>query len=183
MIHSDLSARKKASKATFGRTDRGAIGIDDFYITHKCNPLCKLLGLPRNPLYDPVKAGATAAGGGGAPMGMSTLASSVDTSLSTVVKTNHLAQRQVRAACLRGPGRQGGLSGVSQPKKRRRAHEHEHAGVVYGHQSVHGGQDQPFDAEAGTCGVGGDEGGLFRGYQSLGRGENKSPGAEAGDRP
>jgi len=43
----------KASKTAFGRTDRGPTGIADFFRTHKCNSLCKLLQLPRNVAYEP----------------------------------------------------------------------------------------------------------------------------------
>lgn len=48
VIHSNLG-----KKGRFGRTDRGAEGIKDFYRTHKCNALCRALGLRHNFQYDP----------------------------------------------------------------------------------------------------------------------------------
>ncbi|KAJ3288812.1 hypothetical protein HDU79_004566 [Rhizoclosmatium sp. JEL0117] len=43
-IHS--SSSKKRSERKFGRTDRGKFGIIDFFKTHQCNDVCRLLGLP-----------------------------------------------------------------------------------------------------------------------------------------
>lgn len=34
-------------KARNGRTDKGPRGIQEFFATHRCNPLCKRLGLHR----------------------------------------------------------------------------------------------------------------------------------------
>lgn len=33
-------------KKEFGRADRGKVGIDKFFSTHKCNFICQELGLP-----------------------------------------------------------------------------------------------------------------------------------------
>ena len=42
--HSTDSSRKHK----FGRTDRGHHGICDFFRSHKCNTICRLLGLPND---------------------------------------------------------------------------------------------------------------------------------------
>jgi hypothetical protein len=42
--HSTDSSRKHI----FGRTDRGHHGICDFFRSHKCNTICRLLGLPND---------------------------------------------------------------------------------------------------------------------------------------
>lgn len=39
---------KSGQKSEFGRTDRGHDGIDDFFISHKCNNVCKALDLMDN---------------------------------------------------------------------------------------------------------------------------------------
>ena len=36
---------KSGRKNVFGRTDKGQKGINDFFVTHKCNNVCKALGL------------------------------------------------------------------------------------------------------------------------------------------
>ena len=77
MIHSDLG-----EKGRFGRTDRGAEGIEDFLRTHKCNALCRQLGLPHKDKYDPnalVSADAE---------------SSRNTSQITLNPTNHMQDRK-----------------------------------------------------------------------------------------
>jgi len=77
VIHSD-----EGEKARFGRTDRGAQGIADFFKSHQCNGLCKLLRLPHNHEFvAPAFSGFDTS-------------RSMNTSEITVVKTNHLAQRQ-----------------------------------------------------------------------------------------
>ena len=46
VIHNRSNKPEKKYKS--GRTDRGFDGIKSFFQTHKCNPLCKLLGLPND---------------------------------------------------------------------------------------------------------------------------------------
>ena len=77
VIHSN-----EGEKAKFGRTDRGQQGMDDFFKSHTCNGLCKLLHLPHNRAFEPHVAS-----------GLQT-SRSMATSEFSVVKTNHLAQRQ-----------------------------------------------------------------------------------------
>ncbi|KAJ3012938.1 UNVERIFIED_CONTAM: hypothetical protein HDU68_000940 [Siphonaria sp. JEL0065] len=45
-IHCSRSSSKKGYTRKFGRTDRGTYGIHDFFKTHECNAVCRLLGLP-----------------------------------------------------------------------------------------------------------------------------------------
>ena len=77
VVHSN-----EGEKAKFGRTDRGQHGIVDFFKSHKCNGLCKCLGLPHNYEFDERARAALESN------------SSINTSQYSVVKTNHLAQRQ-----------------------------------------------------------------------------------------
>lgn len=102
VIHSDLGEPR-----LFGQTDRGAkgtpararprshraptrshapselaiwrlvAGIDDFLRGHKCNDVCRLLGLPHNDKFEVVRESAREQ-------------SSVNTTLVTVVQTAHL---------------------------------------------------------------------------------------------
>lgn len=48
VIHSDGFVKGK-----HGRTDRGQKGIADFFKTHRCNGVCRLLSLPPNEKFDP----------------------------------------------------------------------------------------------------------------------------------
>ncbi|KAJ3228534.1 hypothetical protein HDU81_006133 [Chytriomyces hyalinus] len=41
-----FSGNSKGGKRKFGRTNRGKYGIADFFKTHKCNDICRVLGLP-----------------------------------------------------------------------------------------------------------------------------------------
>lgn len=84
VVHSDLAGQ---TKTNFGRTDRGETGILDFFKTHKCNPLCRLLSLPPNLRYDPNAAAK-------ATSEQSTIGSSRNTSEYTVHQTDHLKQRK-----------------------------------------------------------------------------------------
>ena len=73
------------TKKKYGRTDRGADGVAAFFRSHKCNALCKMLGLPHNtPASDQIRQ----------PEGTRTTSSPRNTSDITVVKTGHLQHRQ-----------------------------------------------------------------------------------------
>ena len=78
VIHSE-------KKGTFGRTDRGKDGIHDFFKTHQCSPVCYLLRLPENHLYQGLQPGDCLA---------SSTSTSIPTSQFTVEKTHHLQRRQ-----------------------------------------------------------------------------------------
>ena len=41
---------KSGRKNVFGRTDKGQKGINDFFKTHKCNNVCKALGINSYPM-------------------------------------------------------------------------------------------------------------------------------------
>jgi len=43
-IYTDPQLHSKSKE--FGRADRGDTGMEDFLKTHKCNGICKRLGLP-----------------------------------------------------------------------------------------------------------------------------------------
>ena len=45
VIHYSSKQKWKKGKHKFGRTDLGAKGINRFFSTHKCNNLCRLLGI------------------------------------------------------------------------------------------------------------------------------------------
>ena len=80
VIHSNLG-----KKGRFGRTDRGEPGMKDFLRTHKCNALCRALGLPHNHQYEPQAA---------SPSKEDSQASSRNTSQYTINATDHLQERK-----------------------------------------------------------------------------------------
>ena len=41
-------ASTRGRKNVYGRTDRGKKGMNEFFCTHQCNDLCRLLRLPTN---------------------------------------------------------------------------------------------------------------------------------------
>lgn len=65
----------------FGRTDRGALGIDEFLQSHKCNDCCRLLQLPHNERFVRERVSAMQR-------------TSARASQITVIKTNHIKGRQ-----------------------------------------------------------------------------------------
>ena len=38
-----------SSSKMYGKTDKGKAGIKEFFATHKCNPICRQLGLDPSP--------------------------------------------------------------------------------------------------------------------------------------
>jgi hypothetical protein len=40
--------KSKKKKNRFGRSDLGEAGMNQFFLTHVCNPICSLLGLPKH---------------------------------------------------------------------------------------------------------------------------------------
>lgn len=75
VIHSDLGQAH-----LFGATDMGRRGIDAFLRSHRCNDVCRLLKLPENTAFVEDNVGQLEN-------------SSVNTSLISVVQTNHLVER------------------------------------------------------------------------------------------
>ena len=76
VIHSELGRPH-----LFGATDMGQLGIDAFLRSHKCNDVCRLLKLPENSEFVRENVGQLET-------------SSVNTVDVSVVKTNHLVERQ-----------------------------------------------------------------------------------------
>ena len=70
-----------ATIKTVGATDMGKLGIDAFLRSHKCNDVCRLLKLPENTEFVRENVGQLET-------------SSVNTVDVSVVKTNHLVERQ-----------------------------------------------------------------------------------------
>ena len=77
VIHSELGER-----SLFGATDRGTKGISQFLDSHKCNAVCRMLRLPDNTHFVRLNVSQTEK-------------SSCNTSLVTVVSTDHLQKREV----------------------------------------------------------------------------------------
>ena len=75
-------------KGTYGRTDRGLDGTKAFFKSHKCNAMCRKLGLTPNTGFDPSTISATTSVTG--------KTTSRNTSAFTVEGTNHLKLRQMQ---------------------------------------------------------------------------------------
>jgi hypothetical protein len=75
-------------KGTYGRTDRGLEGIKAFFKSHKCNALCRKLGLSPNARFDPSTMPAATS--------VTSQTRSRNTSAFTVMETNHLKLRQTQ---------------------------------------------------------------------------------------